>query len=111
MESVMSEACSGNLTGFSTDYYVAIKSGKESRISKGYVASRQNAFYADISEVEELERVKRLISGQTRELMRTDVGHHLRRSLQMEYSSVVLNAFYPKEDVEFVRNLMLGREV
>lgn len=98
-----------NMRGFATDYFAAIKSAQFGRIATGYVVSRPNKFYGKKDEAEEFEGVKRLISGQTRELAKTDIDDYLIGCVSdnSKHNIERIAKFYPREDVELVRDLML----
>lgn len=96
-----------NMDGFATDYYVAIRASQLARLSRGYVCSRENKFYSKKDKHQEFESVKRLISGQTAELGKTDISGLLRRTLQDPTNARRIAEFYLPEDVELVRHLMI----
>lgn len=106
--SIVRAAQIANMDGFATDYYVATKSTQLGRFSKGYVKSKENTFYTKKGEQEELESVKKLIYGQTRELGKTDISSMLLAALMEERNTERISGFYPTLDVEFVRDFMLS---
>lgn len=106
-KSVADAARTADMSGFATDYYVAIKSAELAHLASGYVKSTENKFYEQRNELEELEAVKRLISSQTRALGKTDIRGALVAALRNRVHTERLSEFYPKEDVNFVRELML----
>ncbi len=95
-----------NMRGFATDYYVAIKAAQLARLAKGYVNSRENKFYAPKDVQEESKAIQRMISTQTKELGKTDIKALLKASICNSNNSDRLIQFYPKEEVELVKELM-----
>ncbi len=100
-----------NMRGFATDYFTAIKAAQLGRVATGYVVSRPNKFYGKRDEAEEFEGVKRLIVGQTDELCKINIRPELYAALDPEIAGTSnvnrIAEFYPREDVELVRDLML----
>ncbi len=96
-----------DMSGFATDYYVAIKSAQLAHVANGYVQARENKFYEKRDESEEFAAVKRLISSQTQQLGKTDIRDVMLAGLRNRTHTERLSAFYPKEDVELVRGVML----
>ena len=96
-----------DMSGFATDYYVAIKAAELAHIASGYVRSVENKFYEQRNELAELGAVKRLISSQTRALGKTDIRGALVAALRNSAHTERLSEFYPKENVDLVRELML----
>ena len=103
--SILQSSQRAKMCGFAMDYYVAIKSAQLGNIAKGYVASKENKFYAQRDEEEELESVKRLISGQTQQLGRTDIRDALATGLSDVRIQRIAD-FYPEKEVELVRGWM-----
>lgn len=99
---------SANMDGFAADYYIAIKASLIGEIGTGYIKSKENRFYTEKTEEEEFKDVKELISGQTRELRKTDISWFLLQALKKEGNIKKVSDFYPREEAELVRDLMVG---
>jgi len=98
-----------NPRGFATEYYTSIKASLLGNISTEYVKFEENKFYEQKNEQEELEYVKRLISGQTEELRKTDIGSLLSSKLREKRNLERISEFYDRQEVEFVQQLMIQR--
>ncbi len=99
-----------DMRGFATPYYFALKSGQLRGITaNGYVKAKENPFYAGKKpEEQEFEAIKKMISYQTQQLSGTDVAGMLHASLMEPKNSDAISQFYPREDVEIVRDTMLN---
>ena len=98
----------GSFRGFATEYYTAIRSSQLGKISTGYVIFKENNFYEEKNEEDELKGVKRLIEGQTKNLGKTDIKKDLLKTLEQEENTRRISKFYYKNDVEIVRDLMMN---
>ena len=92
---------------FGIDYYVAIKSSQIAGIEKGYVSSYANRFYGSKTEEKELEEVKNTIKTTTKGLSTTDIADALFKALSNDSNTEKIAEFYPKEQVNLVREIML----
>lgn len=96
-----------NMNSFATDYYVSIKATYlDKKIIRNLVKIRDNPFYGNKSEEEELIEFERLIRNQTRELSKTDIADLISNVVSKNESVDKIAEFYPREDVKIVRDWM-----
>ncbi len=94
--------------GFAAEYYTVLKSAELDKTLTGYVMARENPFSHRKDEKEEFDFVTRgIIRYQTGQLGKTDVRGKLLKTLQAKESQSRLAEFYPRPDVELVRDLMI----
>jgi len=97
------------MRGFSAEYYMALKASQLGKPATGYVQAGENVFHGEKTEQEELRIVSdKIIRGQTQDLARTDIRGNLARSLRDKRNTDRLAEFYPRDDVEYVRETMLS---
>jgi hypothetical protein len=94
-------------SGFTLDYFTIMETAKLGRIVRGYVITGENKFHYKMDEQQELdERIKPLIINSSRELGKTRLKDELLLTLALKQSRDRISEFYPKEEVEYVRDLM-----
>lgn len=93
--------------GFSIDYFSAVWSAINSKISTGYVHTLENYFPTKIAPDEELKRVSRLISNSSRHLSQTSVAKPIMETLSDTDIKKVLEQYFDKDDVQDVISLMI----
>lgn len=98
---------SANMSGNAADYYVAIKAPLLAKIATGYVNAIENPFHYKKSQEEEWQNFKNMIFTQTKELGKTDVRENLYQALIKHSNTKRLSEFYPMQEVEYIRDLML----
>lgn len=99
-----------DMSGFATDYYVSIRSSELGKRVVCYISTNENEFYNHSNRTEEQEFdsiTKNIIYKQTKELGKTDIGSKILRTLKQEKNKGRIAEFYPIQDVEFVRDLMI----
>ena len=107
LKKVSSAVQQANMRGFAADYYVAIAASQLAPIGTRYVKAKENKFYQMKSEEDEYSEVLNLISSQTRELLKTDIGAKLYSTLVDPRTSRRIAKFYREEEVLEVQLLML----
>src|SRR3989344_1444999 len=95
--------------GFATEYYTMIKASELGNISTGYVNFKENKFYKQVNEKQELAGIEKLIEGQTAELAKTDISNKLRDTLSKEKNAKKILEFFDKNEVQWVKDLMIMR--
>lgn len=96
-----------NMSGNAADYYVAIKAPLLARVATGYVSSIENPFHGRKSLEEEWQNFRNMIFTQTKELGKTDIRTELHQALIKHSNTKRLSKFYPIQEVEYIRDLML----
>jgi hypothetical protein len=99
-----------DMSGFASNYYIPLKASNLNKITTGYACARENPFTEDADVKEEFNKITRMIQYQTSQLLKTDIGNELRNTLKDNQNLEALSEFYPKQQVEFVRDLMLGNQ-
>src|SRR3989344_301056 len=93
--------------GFAPDYYTIIEAAKLDNIVSGYVMTGENIFHYKWDEQTELDkRVKPLITISSRELGKTNIKEGLLLTLKLTKNTDKIAEFYPKEEIEYVKDLM-----
>jgi len=98
-----------DMNGFASNYYIPLKSSALSRITTGYACARENPFTECVDAQQEYDKITKMIQSQTGQLLKTEIGSMLNNALRSQQNLESVSEFYPKEQVEFVRDLMLGK--
>jgi hypothetical protein len=109
LEAITKSVQTADFNGFASCYYIPIKAGAVDRITTGYACARENPFAENVNQLQESERIKAMIKYQTAQLLKTDIAETLEKTLNNLTNVARLSQFYPQEQVEFVRDLMLQR--
>ena len=97
-----------DMRGFASNYYLPIKASTFGEITTGYACARENPFTDGINKKQEYGRITKMMAHQTEQLLKTDIGQILKQNLLDKGNISKLSEFYPKQQVESVRDLMLG---
>ncbi|MFA7707818.1 MAG: hypothetical protein WCX73_02625 [Candidatus Pacearchaeota archaeon] len=97
-----------DMSNFASNYYIPIRSGELSKITTGYACARENPFTDNIDAKQEFNKITKMVQYITHQLLKTDIGIKLDFALKNKKNLEELSEFYPKQQVEYVRDLMLG---
>ena len=97
-----------DMSGFASNYYIPLKASPLSKITPGYACARENPFTDKVNQKQEYDKITRMMKYQTSQLLKTDFGMRLLATFNTPKNTEDLSRFYPKQQVEFVRDLMLS---